>query len=232
MVDYQFTAEMENDLDEIGHGKKEWRKVIGGFWTPFKANLDKKEKEISKKELTEEKTDEVCEKCGSAMVIKTGRFGKFLACSNYPECKNTKSTNPEEAKQQQAVEATNEKCEKCGEPMILRRGRFGPFLGCSGYPKCKNIKNIEIKMNMKCPKCGQGDIVQRRSKRGKPFYGCNRYPDCDFALWEKPTGEFCPKCRQPLVYAAKGVIKCSSKECDFKKETEGADPGEKTSTES
>jgi DNA topoisomerase-1 len=152
------------------------------------------------------------------MIIKTGRFGKFLACTNYPECKNTKSTDPEEAKQQQAVEATNELCEKCGKPMMLRRGRFGPFLGCSGYPECKNIKNIEIKMNMKCPKCAVGDIVQRRSKRGKPFYGCNKYPDCDFALWEKPTGEFCPTCKQPLVFAAKGIIKCSNKECDYKKE--------------
>lgn len=226
VVDYEFTAEMENNLDEIARGKKEWQPVIADFWNPFKENLDKKEKEIDKKVLTEEQTDEKCEKCGSGMIIKTGRFGKFLACTNYPECKTTKSLNPEEAKQQQAVEDANEKCEKCGEPMTLRRGRFGPFLGCSGYPKCKNIKNIEIKMNMKCPKCGEGDIVQRRSKRGKPFYGCNRYPDCDFALWEKPTGEFCPKCKQPLVFAAKGVIKCSSKECDYKNEPKESIPTE------
>ena len=216
VVDYQFTAEMENDLDDIARGKKEWQPVIKGFWHPFKKNLDKKEKEISKKELTEEKTDAVCEKCGSPMIIKTGRFGKFLACANYPECTHTKSLNPEEAKQQQTVEATNEKCEKCGEDMILRHGRFGPFLGCSGYPKCKNIKGIDIKLNLKCPKCIQGDVVQRRSKkRGKPFYGCNRYPNCDFAMWEKPTGEFCPECKSPLVFAAKGVIKCSNKECAY-----------------
>jgi len=226
IVDFQFTAEMENSLDEIAHGKKQWRPVIAGFWQPFKENLDKKEKEISKQALTEEQSDEKCEKCGSPMIIKTGRFGKFLACTNYPECKTTKSMNPEEAKQQQAVEDANEKCEKCGEPMTLRRGRFGPFLGCSGYPKCKNIKNIEIKMNMNCPKCGKGDIVQRRSKRGKPFYGCNKYPDCDFALWEKPTGEFCPTCKQPLVFAAKGIIKCSNKECSYKKESEESSPTE------
>lgn len=224
VVDYQFTAEMENNLDEIARGEKEWQPVIGKFWGPFKENLDKKEKEISKKELTEEKSDEVCEKCGSPMIIKTGRFGKFLACTNYPECKNTKSMNPEEAKQQQAVEATNEKCDKCGEPMVLRHGRFGPFLGCSGYPKCKNIKGIDIKVNLKCPKCKEGDIVQRRSKRGKPFYGCNRYPDCDFALWEKPTGEFCQECKSPLVFAPKGVIKCSNKECNYKKENTPTTP--------
>jgi DNA topoisomerase-1 len=225
VVDYQFTADMENNLDEIAHGEKEWQPVIAKFWVPFKANLDIKEKEISKAELTEEKTDEVCEKCGSPMIIKTGRFGKFLACTNYPECKHTKSLNAEEAKQQQAVEATNEKCDKCGEPMILRHGRFGPFLGCSGYPKCKNIKGIDIKLGLKCPKCKEGDIVQRRSKkRGKPFYGCNRYPDCDFAMWEKPTGELCPDCQQPLVFAPKGTIKCSNKECTYTKEQPASTP--------
>ena len=221
VVDYKFTAEMENNLDEIAQGKKEWRPVIASFWGPFKENLDKKEIEISKAELTEEKTDEKCEKCGSPMIIKTGRFGKFLACTNYPECKHTKSLNPEEAKQEGLIEASNEKCEKCGEAMILRHGRFGQFLGCSGYPKCKNIKGIDIKVGLKCPKCNQGDLVQRRSKkRGKPFYGCNRYPDCDFAMWEKPTGEYCPDCKQPLVFAPKGVIKCSNKECAYTKQAE------------
>ncbi len=231
VVDYQFTAEMENNLDEIARGKKEWRPVIAAFWKPFKENLDKKEIEIDKKVLTEEKSDEKCKKCDSDMIIKTGRFGKYLACTKYPECKTTKSLNAEEAKQQEAVEEANEKCEKCSEPMILRRGRFGSFLGCSGYPKCKNIKNIEVKMNMKCPKCGEGDICQRRSKRGKPFYSCNRYPDCEYALWEKPTGEFCPTCKQPLTYAPKGIIKCSSKECDYKKEVEDSAPTETTSSE-
>ena len=216
VVDYKFTADMEDSLDEIAHGNKEWQPVIANFWGPFKENLDKKELEISKAELTEEKTDEKCEKCGFAMIIKTGRFGKFLACTNYPECKHTKSLNPEEAKQEEAIEANNEKCEKCGEAMILRHGRFGQFLGCSGYPKCKNIKGIDIKMGIKCPKCGTGDIVQRRSKkRGKAFYGCNRYPECDFAMWEKPTGEYCTECKQPLVFAPKGIIKCSNKECTF-----------------
>ena len=202
-----------------------WQPIIKSFWHPFKANLDKKEKEIDRKELTEEKSDEICEKCNSAMIVKTGRFGKFLACTNYPECKHTKSLNPEEAKQQQAVEAVNEKCDKCQEAMMLRHGRFGPFLGCSAYPKCKNIKGIDIKVGLKCPKCGTGDVVQKRSKkRGKAFYGCNRYPECDFAMWEKPTGELCPTCSQPLVFAPKGIIKCSNKECTFTKEQPASTP--------
>jgi len=213
VVDYKFTAQMEDDLDEIARGKKEWQPVISAFYFPFKENLVKKDKELDKKTITEEKTDEVCEKCGSPMVIKTGRFGKFLACTNYPECKNTKSIDANGVAHEEKIEPTDEKCDKCGEPMMMRHGRFGPFLGCSAYPKCKNIKNIEVKINMKCPKCGQGDLVEKRTKRGKPFYGCNRYPDCDFALWSKPTGEFCVECKSPMIFAAKGETKCSNKEC-------------------
>lgn len=212
IVDYQFTAQMEESLDEIARGEKEWQPVIKDFYIPFKETLDKKEIELDKKKLTEEKTDQVCDKCQSPMIIKVGRFGKFFACSGYPECKNTKPL-PGEAGP--APEPTNEVCEKCGSPMMRRVGRFGPFIGCSNYPTCKNIKSIEIKLNIICPKCNQGDLVQRRSKRGKPFYGCNRYPDCDFALWEKPSGEKCPTCASLLVFAAKGKIKCSSKTCEF-----------------
>lgn len=126
------------------------------------------------------------------MVIKTGRFGKFLACSNYPECKNTKNIGADGKIEEEKIEPSDEKCEKCGSPMVMRHGRFGPFLGCSAYPKCKNIKNIEIKVNLKCPKCGEGDVVVKRTKRGKPFYGCNRYPDCDYATWQNPTAPTSP----------------------------------------
>ncbi len=214
VVDFQFTAQLEENLDEIARGEKDWKPIIATFYEPFKANLDKKDDELARQE---EKTDEVCEKCGKPMSIKMGRIGKFMACTGYPECKNTKPM-PGDEKNHPAPEPTDEKCEKCGAQMMRRMGRFGPFLGCSDYPKCKNIKNIDIKLNMKCPKCVEGDIVERRSKRGKIFYGCNRYPDCDFALWDKPTGEKCPDCSQPLTYGAKGMIKCSSKECGFKKE--------------
>lgn len=215
IVDFEFTAEMEEKFDAIARGEEEWRPVIEKFYTPFKENLDKKDVELKKQE---EATDEVCEKCGKPLVIKTGRFGKFYACTGYPDCKNTKPFGSNEKEAAALAEPTNEVCEKCGEPMIKRIGRFGPFIGCSGYPKCKNIKSIEVKMNMKCPKCKEGDIIQRRSKRGKMFYGCNKYPNCDFALWDKPTGEMCPDCGKPLTFGAKGMIKCSDKECGFSKE--------------
>jgi DNA topoisomerase-1 len=220
VVDYEFTALMEENLDAIARGEKDWQPIISSFYHPFKENLDAKEEQISKKELTEEKTDEVCDKCGKPMVIKFGRFGKFLACTGYPDCKNTKPLPGDEKSAAAAPVPTDEKCPNCGEPMMRRMGRFGAFLGCSAYPKCKTIKNIDVKLNMKCPKCGTGDVVERRSKRGKIFYGCNNYPNCDFALWNKPTGENCPDCKSPLTYGAKNMIACSNKECSFKKPAE------------
>lgn len=217
IVDFKFTAQMEENLDQIADGEKKWQPIIADFYKPFKDNLMIKDKELSKKELTEEKTDEVCDKCGAPMVIKVGRFGKFMACSGYPKCKNTKPLPGEEgAGTPAAVEPTNEVCDKCGAPMVRKVGRFGPFISCSAYPKCKNIKNIEIKLNLKCPKCDTGEILERKTKRGKKFYGCNRYPDCDFALWDRPNGEACPTCKGPMVFGRKGTTVCSNKECPSK----------------
>jgi DNA topoisomerase-1 len=185
IVDYNFTAKMEEDLDKIAEGKKKWQPIIEDFYDPFMDNLQLKEKELTKKELTEEKTEEICEKCGAPMVIKTGRFGKFLACSNYPECKNTHPLFV--TKEEQQAEETGEICAKCGGKMIIKNGRFGKFLACSNYPKCKNTKRIEKSTGLKCPKCQTGDVVVKKSKRGKIFWACNRYPDCDYASWENPN---------------------------------------------
>lgn len=180
IVDAEFTAQMEKNLDEVAEGKIDWRSILRSFYSPFKELLDKKEKEIDKKEITEKETDEICEKCGSKMVLKVGRFGSFLACSNYPECKNTKS--PEE-------EESDEPCEKCGSKMVLKRSKFGSFWGCSNYPECKNIRKDEEKLGIKCPECGEGNVVKRKSKRGRPFYGCDRYPECNFISNKKPDNK-------------------------------------------
>ena len=218
IVDLKFTAEMEKELDEVAQGQRPWVPVIKAFYTPFKKNLKLKDKELDKKELTEEKTEEKCEKCGSPMVIKMGRFGKFMACSKYPECKNTKPLPEEAAKQAElSKQYAEEKCPKCGAPMQIKRGRFGSFLGCSKYPECKGIKPIEKKTGVKCPQCEKGDIIEKRSKKGRTFFACNRFPDCEFALWQKPTGEKCPQCQSLLTFAAGGKIKCSNKECKFEK---------------
>lgn len=185
----KFTAHMESDLDQIEMGKANWVDVIREFYDPFDKRLESltsRQKEI--KESLIETTEEKCEKCGSPMVIKWGRNGRFLACSAYPECKTTRPIGePQETLQ------SDEKCEKCGSPMVIKTGRFGKFLACSAYPKCKNTRPIPT--GVKCPNEGcNGDIVEKRSKKGKIFYGCSKYPDCDFVSWYKPINQSCPKC--------------------------------------
>ena len=223
IVDLEFTAKLENDLDEIAEGAKEWQPVLSEFYVPFHANLTAKYDEVSKDEVMPEKmSDEKCEKCGSPMVIKTGRFGPFLGCSNFPECKNIKSMTKNSPEMDEKMKALTEEhkddvCEKCGSPMVIKTGRFGPFLGCSNYPKCKNIKNLNVSEGptIKCPECKEGNIVQKRSRRGI-FYACDRYPDCKTAFNSKPTGDMCPDCGQPLVEGKEGP-RCSSKGCEYGK---------------
>ncbi len=211
IVDYKFTAKMEEDLDEIAEGKIKWVPVIKEFYQPFKKNLMEKEKEVNKKDLTEETTNEVCEKCGAPMIIKLGRFGKFMACSNYPDCKNTKQIN--ERGEVEEPETTDEVCEKCGAPMVVKQGRYGKFLGCSNYPNCRNIKPIVKSTGVKCPQCGKGEIVEKKSKKGKIFFACDQYPDCKFALWNKPTGNKCSSCGSLMVFGKGGEEVCSNKDC-------------------
>lgn len=231
IVDYQFTARMEDEFDEIASGIRPWVPVIKAFYEPFKSRLTEKEQTLSKKELTTETTDEICDKCGKPMIIRLGRFGKFMACSGYPECKNTKpllgagngksaEENVAEAKRIAELQEKykQEVCEKCGSPMIVKVGRFGPFLSCSSYPKCKTIKSIENSTGVKCPQCGKGDIVAKRSRYGKPFYSCNQYPECKLALWSRPTGAQCPECKSLLVWGAQGSTRCSNKDCRYRRE--------------
>lgn len=228
IVDYDFTAKLEDDLDSIAIGEKKWRPVIKDFYEDFHANLKNKEEEIKKSDIMpEEKSTEVCDKCGSPMIIKTGRFGKFLACSGYPDCKNIKKfqgeggavkkeIDPKIAEMQKKYEG--ETCEKCGSAMVVRLGKFGPFLACSGYPKCKNIKNITEAGSgpeVSCPVCGEGKIVKKFSKRGA-FWACNNYPKCKNAYWGEPTGQDCPECGGLMIKETKsGQIKCSNKECGY-----------------
>jgi DNA topoisomerase I len=229
IVDYQFTAKLENDLDLIAEGEAKWQPIIKEFYEPFHTNLENKYEVINKNDIMpEEKSTEVCDKCGAPMIIKTGRYGKFLACSAFPECKNIKSmpgadkngngqTDNEEIKELKE-KYKDEVCEKCGSAMAIKVGKFGPFLACTGYPKCKNLKNIGGGNNgtgITCPVCGKGEVVQKRSKRGI-FYACNQYPDCKTAFWGKPTGEKCPDCDSLLIEdAKKGEVKCSNKDCGY-----------------
>jgi DNA topoisomerase-1 len=209
IVDISFTANIEEDFDEIADGKEKWVPVIRKFYEPFHKHLEDKTKEV-KKEDYQEKLDKKCPQCGGDLVIKYGRYGKFIACTKFPECRYTEKTEEEK---KIAEEIEGEICDKCGAPMVVKRGKYGIFLGCSSYPNCQNFKKIEKKAGVKCPKCQVGDIVERKSKKGRLFWGCSSYPKCNFALWNKPTGEKCPRCNSLLVYGMKSEIKCSNKEC-------------------
>jgi len=213
IVDIKFTATIEEDFDRIAEGRINWIPVIREFYEPFHQQLEAKEKEVKKEDI-HEKLDKKCPDCGGDLIVRFGRFGKFIACSNFPNCKFTEKTAEEKKIDE---ENSGEVCNKCGAPMIVKRGRFGAFLGCSKYPECKNIKGIENKLGIKCPKCGKGDVVERRSKKGRSFFGCSRYPECDFVMWNKPTGKICEKCGALMTFGAKGKQKCSSKECGFEK---------------
>lgn len=218
IVDYKFTAEMEEALDKIAEGKKKWRPIIKAFYAPFKSNLDKKSKELTKKELTEEKTDQTCEKCGSPMVIKTGRFGRFLACSNYPKCRNGKPLENGKATEPELLE---EKCPECGSALTKKRGRYGAFIGCSNYPNCKYIKNAGGQTNIVCPQCGVGKIVSRRGRGRKFFFACDQYPKCKFILWGKPTGEHCKTCDSLMIQKGDKTV-CGNAKCETNKKEGGS----------
>ena len=217
----QFTADMEKELDLVEDGTDDWVKVVGDFYKPFKKTLDslkKKTKEI-KESLTEE-TDIKCEKCGSAMIIRWGRNGRFLACSSYPDCKSTKPLPEDEAQM-----ATDEKCEKCGSDMVVKTGRFGRFMACSGYPECKTTKSLTIGIDCPKPNC-KGQIVEKQTRSRRLFYGCSKYPKCDFASWDRPVAEPCTVCNYPFLVAkttkAKGdFLKCP--ECKHEKNEQNSE---------
>lgn len=218
IIDYDFTAKMEDDLDDIADGDKKLEPVLEAFYIPFAKLLGEKEKTIDRKELVEEATDQKCPKCGKPIVIKLGRFGKYYRCSGYPECDHTAplETDMSEQEKEQVDELTKEKCPDCGGELALKQSRFGKFIGCSNYPKCKYTKSIEVKAEAKCPNCGK-DIARKNSRRGRIFWGCTGYPKCKTAFWDEPVNEKCPKCQNLLVKKKSGLA-CS--QCDYKKEEE------------
>jgi len=208
IMDYQFTAKMEDDLDDIADGEKEWQPIIKEFYEPFEKNIEKKKKEVKKEDVITEKTDEKCDKCKADMVVKLGKNGKFLSCSKYPECKNARPMKEDAEKEKELQkEFKDEKCDKCGEQMIIKNGRFGEFLACSAYPKCKTTRPLSHALKVKCPEC-KSDIVEKRTKRGKVFYGCTGYPKCKFATWKKPIDDECTVCKGMQVQEKKNLVKC------------------------
>lgn len=222
---YDFTAKMEENLDGIAEGKKPYLKVLDSFYHPLQKTLDHLHGQVGtiKKQLVEA-TDVLCEKCGSPMVIRWGRNGRFLACSNFPACKNAKSLDePGTPSVDKAEpELTGQDCPTCGKPLVFRKGKFGKFISCSGYPACKYSENIqgEKKTLIPCPKCKEGQVEEKRSKRGKIFFGCNKYPGCDFALWDRPVPEICPTCSHSylLEKTTRSGTTRSCPNCEYKVE--------------
>lgn len=230
IMDYKFTAGMEEKLDKIAEKKAVWNVVLKEFYTPFMEVVNSVMKTAQKVVI---ESDKKCPNCGKVMLVKTSRFGtQFLGCSGYPECKTIISLNNSvelddvegEGKEQQTVD---EKCEKCGSEMVMKVGPYGKYLECK---ECKNRKKYIRSTGVKCPKCGEGTIIEKKSKYGKIFFGCNRYPECSYALWDEPTGNKCPECGELLV---KKVTKngnfevCSSRTCTFKHPLEDVKESEK-----
>ena len=228
IIDYKFTANMETDLDKIEDGKLEYTTVLSDFWKDFEVDLKKAEEKISSKEIKipVEETDIICEKCGAKMVVRTGKFGKFAACPNFPKCRNTKPLTPvAEEKKEENVEPKKEeiapfKCEKCGSNMVLRSSRYGTFYACSKYPECKFIKTKTKELDVPCPTCG-GKVITKYGKKKTVFYSCENYPKCDFSSWDMPTNEHCPDCGK-ILFRKKGknILVCAEKGCGFKKDAE------------
>ena len=268
IFDVQYTARMEEELDEIEAGKIAWREALGEFYEKFDKDLKHAEEHMTDIKRMEKPTDLTCEKCGKPLVIKWGRHGSFIACTGYPDCTYTRELTvdlPDVDKVDLAEQGDEEYCENCGRPMVLKKGRFGTFYACTGYPDCKTTKpiggqqkkpdvpldekcpncgsNLVLKtgrygeftacgnypackyvkqktIGMKCPECSEGEVVERRSKRGKTFYGCSRWPDCNFVTWGKPVQEKCPECGSPYMVEkwlkAGPVLQCPNADCKHK----------------
>lgn len=222
IMDYKFTAGMEEKLDKIAEKKAVWNVVLKEFYSPFMEVVNSVMKTAQRVNI---ESDKKCPNCGKVMLVKTSRFGtQFLGCSGYPECKTIISLNNsmelDDANKDGEPQTVDEKCEKCGGAMVMKIGPYGKYLECK---ECGNRKKYIRSTGVKCPKCGEGMIVEKKSKYGKIFFGCNRYPDCTYALWDEPTGNKCPECGELLLKknTKNGVFEvCSSRTCSYKKAME------------
>ncbi|MCS7316010.1 MAG: type I DNA topoisomerase [Bryobacterales bacterium] len=267
IFEVRYTAKMEEELDEIEEGKRDWREAMREFYEKFQQDLERAERQMTDLKRLERPTDQVCDRCGRPMVIRWGRHGSFLACSGYPECTNTRDLKVELPELDEAAlseQEDQEYCENCGRPMVLRRGRYGPFYACTGYPECKTTRRIAHQerkpdqpleeqcpecgaqlvvrdgrygeftccsnypqckyvkrtgTGVKCPECNQGEILERRSRRGRTFYGCERYPECKFVLWHRPLPEACPDCGNAylLERRSRGAAQIRCPNCKYQK---------------
>ena len=221
-VDYDFTAKLEDELDEIARGEKEWLPLLEQFWQPFRDLVAEILETVQRKDVTQEALDENCPLCGKPLSIRLGRHSRFIGCTGYPECSYTRSMDEDKASAAQADIVEGRECPQCKSALQLKVGRYGKFIGCSGYPNCKYLEPLQkpADTGVDCPDCKQGKILKRRSRAGKIFFSCARYPDCKYALWNEPVNQACPKCAWPLltikVTKKRGTeLVCPHTPCDF-----------------
>jgi len=231
IVDVQFTATMEGQLDQIEDGERNWVQTLSDFYKPFEITLKDAQEKMRDVKREETPTNLACPKCEKPLVIKWGRNGKFVACQGYPDCRFTSEFKAEldGVIHLVAQPTTDEKCPNCSEPMMVKSGRFGRFLACSAYPKCKTTKPITT--GIQCPECKEGELSEKRTRFGKSFYSCTKYPACKYAIWDKPFKQPCPQCQNPFLvehYTKKegASIRCPNKECGYNvpKPDEGVAP--------
>ncbi|HJX18533.1 MAG TPA: type I DNA topoisomerase [Acidiferrobacterales bacterium] len=224
-VDYDFTARMEDDLDAVSRGEKEWRPLLQEFWGEFKVQVDEKET-ADRPGL--EILEELCPKCSKPLSKRLGRNGYFIGCTGYPECDYTRNVDEEAGASNEPQYVEDRVCPKCESKLVIKRGRYGKFIGCSNYPNCKHMEPLEkpADTGVLCPECKQANMLKRKSRYGKIFYSCARYPDCKYAVWNLPLNEPCPKCGWPILTIKttkrRGTEKvCPVKECGFAEPYEG-----------
>ncbi len=220
-VDYDFTARMEDELDAIARGEKEWVPVLQEFWGPFKKQVELKGETVQRKDVTQEAMNEDCPKCAKPLSIRLGRRGRFIGCTAYPDCDYTRNLDDKPgAEGPQIVEGRT--CPSCNSALVIKSGRYGKFIGCGNYPNCKHMEPLEkpADTGVECPQCHKGNLLKRKSRHGKIFYSCATYPACNYAVWNEPVNEPCPRCAWPLVTIKttkrRGTEKvCPRKECGY-----------------
>lgn len=227
-VDYDFTARLEDDLDAVSRGEKEWRPLLGDFWTEFKGQVDSKE-DVERPGV--EALDEKCPKCGNTLSKRLGRNGYFIGCNGYPECDYTRNVDDAPGSTGEPEVVEGRKCPQCDSDLVIKRGRYGKFIGCSSYPDCKHMEPLEPPKDtgVPCPECRKGNMLKRKSRYGKVFYSCSRYPDCKYAVWNYPLKESCPECGHAMLTLKttkrKGTEKvCPQKDCRFAEPYDGEIP--------
>ncbi|MEM7017191.1 MAG: type I DNA topoisomerase [Pseudomonadota bacterium] len=222
-VDYDFTARLEDDLDAVSRGEKNWVPLMDDFWKPFKEQVDLKTETVQRKDVTQEALDENCPECGEQLTLRLGRRGRFVGCSAYPECKYTRNQDEdaETAKAEPEV-VEGRTCPKCDSELNIKQGRYGKFIGCSTYPKCKHIEPLEkpADTEVTCPECEKGTLLKKKSRYGTDFFSCSEYPSCKYAIPKEPLKEKCPQCSWPIlmlkITKRRGTEKvCPQKECDY-----------------